>query len=378
MGRKAFLRTALACTGRLTLGRLSAPESCDRQNQRPNIVLIMADDMGFSDIGCYGGEIDTPNLDALAKGGMRFSQFYNYASCCPTRASLMTGLHLHQSGTGQMAKGSPNSNQFISNLDSEAYQGYLNRNCVTMAEALREADYQTFMRRKWHLGDEKSHWPTRRGFEKYFSLIQGVSNYFDPGSDKDLVYHEDPFEIPEDFYTTDCFSKYLSEFIRRTDRNRPFFLYTAHNAPHWPFHAWQVDIKKYQGYYLKGWGKLRRKRYEKQKELGIFKNMDTLSPRNEEADPWTDIENKEGNRTVRDGKWKLVSYSSEGRQFGVGRGKRTGEWQLYNLKTDRTGLSNVLEEYPERAEKMIAHYENFADRVGVIDWETVSRKTGRL
>ncbi len=137
--------------------------------RRPNIVLIMVDDMGFSDIGCYGGEINTPNLDRLAAGGLRFTQFYNTARCCPTRASLLTGLYPHQAGIGHM----------VDNQGHPAYQGYLNDRCVTIAEALKLAGYRTLMAGKWHVGENRPHWPVDRGFDRYYGLISGGANYFD-------------------------------------------------------------------------------------------------------------------------------------------------------------------------------------------------------
>ena len=157
----------------LKLSGAAALASCASEPEapadaRPNIVIIMADDMGYSDIGCYGGEISTPNLDALAANGLRFRQFYNAARCCPTRASLLTGLYQHQAGVGQM----------VGDLGHPAYQGYLNDRCVTIAEALKPAGYTTLMSGKWHVGEDRPHWPTDRGFDEYFGLISGGSNYF--------------------------------------------------------------------------------------------------------------------------------------------------------------------------------------------------------
>lgn len=533
-------------TGALALGGLGCLRE-KNSGKRPNIVVIMADDMSFSDIGCYGSEIKTPNLDGLAKEGMRFSQFYNYARCCPTRAALMTGLHPHQAGIGHMAGGSPYSNTINEAADDDNYLGYLNDKCVTIPEVLKESGYQTMMTGKWHLGDDRPHWPIDRGFEKYFGLIQGASNYFRPEPQKDLVLNENPFEIPDDFYTTDYFSKYAAHFVEEADKDSPFFLYTAYTAPHWPLHAWPEDIAKYKDYYLKGWDKLRTERYRRQLEMNLFPNNPELSPRNKEAPAWDDVENKEewahrmavyaamvdrmdqgigqiieslkkngqfentlilflsdnggcaehynpvknvpagpansdtgyflewanasntpfrlfkhwtheggisspliahwpegisarntinhsvcgvldfmpsfldlagadypslyegkaipkpegesvagvikqdkkqehgtmfwaheGNRAVRDGKWKLVAYYNEARQFGTARGERIGDWELYDMENDRTELNNIIKEHPEKARRMIAKWENFASRVGVIDWEIINKRAGRM
>ncbi len=146
--------------------------------ERPNIVLIMADDMGFSDIGCYGSEINTPNLDQLAAGGLRFTQFYNTARCCPTRAALLTGLYSHQAGVGHM----------MSDRGYDGYRGDLNRQCVTFAEVLRAAGYATFMAGKWHVTKHRGpegprfNWPLQRGFDKFYGTIHGAGSFYDPNS----------------------------------------------------------------------------------------------------------------------------------------------------------------------------------------------------
>ena len=156
-------------------------------DDRPNIVLIMADDMGFSDIGCYGGEIHTPNLDRLAAEGLRFSAFYNCGRCCPTRAALMTGLYPHQVGIGEMT-----NKEFDKNRPG--YRGFLQRNGVTIAEALRPAGYHTFMVGKWHLGKEAGMWPVDRGFERYYGIVEGAANYFKPTPDNVLARNHEQIE----------------------------------------------------------------------------------------------------------------------------------------------------------------------------------------
>jgi len=155
---------------------------------RPNIVLMMADDMGFSDIGCYGSEIATPNLDSLAKGGVRFTHFYNAARCCPTRASLLTGLYPHQAGVGHM----------VNNLGIPPYQGYLNDHCVTIAEVLRTSGYRTLMSGKWHVGEQRPHWPVDRGFDHYFGLISGASSYWELDEGRTMAVDDKPFTPPKD------------------------------------------------------------------------------------------------------------------------------------------------------------------------------------
>lgn len=235
---------------------------------RPNIVVILADDLGFSDIGCYGSEIQTPNLDRLANEGLRFTQFYNSGRCCPTRASLMTGLHPHQVGIGHMT--APANEP----LRVEGpYQGFLNDNCVTVAQVLKSAGYHTFMTGKWHLGaNSKDVWPLQRGFERYFGGIDGAFNYFRPGGAQGMTRDNGREKVGEDFYTTDAFTdeacRYITDATEADDR--PFFLYLAYNAPHWPVSPKFADFERYRGKYTGGWKPLMEARQAKQKELGLF------------------------------------------------------------------------------------------------------------
>ena len=221
-------------------------------DDRPNIVVIMADDMGYSDIGCYGGEIHTPQLDGLASGGVRFIQAYNTARCCPTRASLMNGLYPHQAGVGHM----------MNDRGTDGYQGDLNKRCVTIAQVLKSAGYATYMSGKWHVtkhvghwsGNEaltsKHNWPCQRGFDRFYGTITGAGSFYDPVT---LVRDNSPLPSPAgDFYYTDA----ISDYIRTHDRSRtgrPFFLYVAYTAPHWPLHALEADVARYKGRYDAGW-----------------------------------------------------------------------------------------------------------------------------
>ncbi|MEN6602245.1 MAG: arylsulfatase [Bryobacteraceae bacterium] len=248
--------------------------------KRPNIVLIMADDMGYSDLGCYGSEIATPNLDRLAAGGVRFTQFYNTARCCPTRSSLLTGLYPHQAGVGHM----------VSDRGYPAYQGYLNNRCVTIAEALAPAGYRTLMSGKWHVGEKRPHWPLDRGFQRYFGLISGGSNYFrlDPG--RQMAFGNKPFTPPEKFYMTDAFTDYALRFLDEQKGSQvPFFLYLAYTSPHWPLHAWPEDIARYRGRYRIGWDELRLRRHRRMIEMGLVDRRWPLTPRDGSAPAWKDV-----------------------------------------------------------------------------------------
>ena len=260
--------------------------------ERPNIVIILVDDMGFSDIGCYGGEIETPNIDMLAKNGLRFKQFYNSGRCCPTRASLMTGLHPHQAGIGWMTEGPTKKSQ-----TTGPYQGYLNKNCVTIAEALKEADYQTLMVGKWHLGYHgKDRWPTRRGFEKFYGIHAGAAHYFKPSGGRGLTLQEDAVDPVstregERYYMTDAFTDYASKFVSEVKKDKPFFLYLAYNAPHWPLHAKEKDIKKYLGKYTRNWENVKKERLKRQQQMGLISPKFTPAPH--EGPDWESLSSQE-------------------------------------------------------------------------------------
>ncbi|UCS91713.1 arylsulfatase [Echinicola marina] len=242
------------------------------QQKKPNIILIMSDDMGYSDLGCYGGEINTPNLDKLAKNGLQFTQFYNSARCCPTRASLMTGLHPHQTGIGHMTN--PPDHPKGHNYGIPSYEGSLNKQCVTIAQVLKPAGYHTLMTGKWHLGTDFEDWPLQRGFDKFYGFIPGAGNFFKPTPPRGITYMNESISITDpDFYTTDAFTDKAIQFIdeaQAEDEDKPFFLYLAYNAPHWPLQAPAEDVEKYRGKYMQGWGKLREERYARMKAMGLI------------------------------------------------------------------------------------------------------------
>ena len=272
LNRREFLSTAAAMA--------ATPGS------RPNIVLIMADDMGIADIGCYGGDIATPNLDKLARGGVRFTQFYNCARCCPTRASLMTGLYPHQAGVGHM----------VEDRQLPAYRGDLNRRCVTIAEVLRGAGYRTAMSGKWHVtpvNQSRHNWPMQRGFDKFFGTIHGAGDYFNPTSlalGNDLVQPDSA-----DFYYTDAIAGYASSFIDEfaAAGGKPFFVYVPFTSPHWPLHALEADIAKYKGKYRDGWDARRQASHRRMIELGLADPRWPLTPRDPAVPAWADAPDKE-------------------------------------------------------------------------------------
>ena len=248
---------------------------------RPNVVLIMADDMGFSDLGCYGSEIRTPNVDRLAAEGVRFARFYNNAKCTTTRASLLTGLYPRR-GKG----------------------GLLRDDMVTLGEALRSAGYRTSLSGKWHLGSKAPDRPIDRGFDESYGLWDGACNYFDPsmpdpafkGGGVRFWGHNDEriTEFPADFYTTDAISDHAAATIRRfAAEGGPFFVHVCYNAPHYPLHARPEDIARYKGQYMMGWEELRERRHARQLASGLIDPSWELPPPDPEVIPWAEAEDKE-------------------------------------------------------------------------------------
>jgi arylsulfatase A-like enzyme len=279
----------------------------DSTPQRPNIIVILADDLGYSDLGCYGGEIRTPNLDKLAAKGLRYTQFYNTSRCCPTRASLLTGQYNQQAGIGEMT----------TDRHTPGYRGFLTENTVTLAEVLKTAGYRTGMVGKWHvsntieqespeaqlawLNHQADHpafsplaqYPVNRGFEKYYGNIWGVVDFFDPFS---LVNGTTPVKtVPKNYYHTDAISDTAVSYIREFSKDdKPFFLYVAETAPHWPLHALPEDIARYKDTYQVGWDAIREARYQKMVKLGLVDPATSpLSPRVDSALTWEKNPHKE-------------------------------------------------------------------------------------
>lgn len=256
---------------------LASIGSISAEAPKPNIILIMSDDMGYSDIGCYGSEIETPTLDSLASEGLRYTRFYNTGRCCPTRASLLTGLYAHQAGIGEMT----------SDRGERGYQGDLSRNAVTIAEALKPAGYRTYMAGKWHVtkqlspdGDKKN-WPLQRGFDRFYGTIIGAGSFFDPWTltrgNQAITPENDEEYQPKEYYYTDAISDYASRYVKehaKDHTDQPFFMYVSYTAAHWPMHALEKDIAKYKGRYDEGYDAIRQARYEKMKKLGVIEDWD--------------------------------------------------------------------------------------------------------
>jgi arylsulfatase len=235
----------------------------------PNIVLIVADDLGYSDLGCYGGEIETPNLDSLAKNGLRLTRFYNTGRCCPSRASLLTGQYPHRVGVGHK----------VADLGRPGYRGFISKESLTIAQVLKDQNYRSFISGKWHLGTPD---PTTHGFEEFFGTLVSAQTFWDPNH-----YMRTPAGRqarsydPKVFYGTDAVTDHALDFltIARETPQQPWFLYVAYHAPHFPLHARQQDIAKYEGKYTVGWDVIREQRLKKMKELGMVSQKLKLTPR---------------------------------------------------------------------------------------------------
>lgn len=253
-------------------------------HDRPtNIVVILADDLGYSDIGCFGGEIHTPHLDHLAEQGVRATAFYNTARCSPSRASLLTGRHPHETGVGVLTD------------NHSAYGGYpgtLRTDVPILAEHLRQAGYTTCLSGKWHLSSNTAtpdeSWPTRRGFDEFYGIMPGADSYFHP---RNLWHGEERCPTPaEGFYLTDAISDHAEGFVRdAATAGRPFFLYLAYTAPHWPLQAPEPDIARYQDVYRAGWDTLREARYQRMRAAGIVGGESALSDRDPTQPSWSDV-----------------------------------------------------------------------------------------
>lgn len=264
------MKLNIFCVCLLMLPFLFSCKEQTEQNllQKPNVIFILADDMGYSDIGCFGGEIETPNIDRIAQNGIRFTDFYNASRCCPSRATLLTGKYPHEVGMGCMTDWPPNA-------ENGPYQGFLPDGQSTLASVLKQEGYKNYMVGKWHLGEEKEHWPLKYGFDKYFGLISGASSYFELIKNqprvRKMVHNTYCWEPPaEDFYITSAFSDSAVSYIDQHNTDEPFFLYLAYTAPHWPIHALDKDIARFEGKYMEGFEQASAERFERMKQMMII------------------------------------------------------------------------------------------------------------
>ena len=292
-------------------------------NKATNVIIFLADDLGYSDIGAYGGEIRTPNLDQLASKGVKLSNFHNTPRCSPSRASLLTGIHPHQTGIGILTG---------NNASEGGYAGNLNNKCATIAEVLKSNGYITAITGKWHLTNSPNKpngaWPTQRGFDSFFGTLDGCATYFRPGTlSRGLENVEHEAENNPDFFYTDAIANEAVKFLADKPKEKPYFLYVPFTAPHWPLHAREETIKSYAGNYDIGWDALRVKRLERQKALGIIPQETELSPRDARVLAWEDEPDK---------KWqarRMEVYASQVTEMDAAIGrilaqvKENNEWE---------------------------------------------------
>ncbi len=339
--------TAQLGLGSHSTGRLFA--------QKPNIILIMVDDMGYSDLGAYGSEIQTPNIDKLAYGGLRLREFYNNSICAPTRASLITGQYPHKAGIGY----------FDVNLGLPAYQGFLNKESLTFGEVLKQAGYSTLLSGKWHVGNDSLSWPKQRGFDRFYGVIGGGANYFnaDPlplGRKYPVVILEDNQRQnpkPNSYYFTDEITSHAVQFLEEQskEKDKPFFLYLAYTAPHWPLQALPEDIAKYRGKYDAGWDVLRKERLARQVKLGIItqQQAEVAAARDADVPDWDNLTYEEKQLW----KAKMEVYAAVLDRADQGIGKLLDK--LNELKKDDNTLIVFISDNGAPAED-VAHFGNRA------------------
>lgn len=279
----ALKRKNVVLIGLFLLGT-QIPSHAQQKAGKPNIIVILADDLGFSDLGCFGSEIKTPHLDKLAAEGLKITQFYNSGRCCPSRAALLTGLYPHQAGIGDM----------VQNKGAAAYQGFLSEHSLTIAQLLKQAGYHTIVSGKWHVGMTEPALAHHRGFDKSFTMLNNGSSYFN----SEPLYNDGrkvSFLLNGKALARTDTSKYLTQAItdfavQSLDEiagdSNPFFLYLTYTAPHWPIQALPEDIERYKGKYRDGWDVLRKRRFEKQKSLGILDQAQKLSPKYDQVPDW--------------------------------------------------------------------------------------------
>lgn len=279
----SYYRNSLICASLITAGAFASAVTV-ANNEKPNVIVIMVDDLGFSGVSSYVGLIETPNLDNLASQGVRFSQFFNAARSCPARASLLTGLYPHEAGVGHMTlkvntekkQYTPEDRMYI----PTAYRGWLVESVYTLPEMMKMGGYSTYMTGKWHISSPDSiTWPLQRGFDKFYGVLPGTSDYFDP---QELYNGNKHIKAQgENYYTTDAFTDEAIQFLKehnQTKEDQPYFLYLAYNAPHFPMQAMPEDFEKYRGRFNEGWDVLRQRVYENQIASGIIPKNTVLAP----------------------------------------------------------------------------------------------------
>ncbi len=324
-------------------------------SKKPNILLILNDDMGYSDLGCYGGEVNTPTLNSLAEKGLRFTQFYNTPRCSPSRASLLTGLHPHQCGIGILT----------GHFGDGDYDGNIGNNCVTMAEVLKADGYGCYMSGKWHLCAEEriwepnESWPTQRGFDHHYGIITGAASYYWPKTlVRDMKNIEHEAENDPNYYLTDAISDNAVEFIENhvsSNPDKPFFQYVAYTAPHWPLHAKEEDVAKYKGRFDAGWDILREERLDRMVKMGLIDPEWKLTRRDPGVPEWNSLSKQEQAWQAR--KMEVYAAQIECMDRGIGRIveslRKTGQLDntIIMFMADNGGCAEVVGEGMTQVER---------------------------
>jgi arylsulfatase A-like enzyme len=387
MKRRTFLATLLCISFIFTTSTLIAKE-----HTRPNILLIVVDDMGYSDIGPFGGEIQTPNLDSLAKSGMRFTDFHTSVACSPTRSMLLSGTDNHLAGMGNQAEV-----LFPNQMGEPGYEGHLNDRVVSVATLLREAGYSTFMSGKWHLGEKIEHDPYNRGFQKAYALLQGGASHFDTEwmmyANYTPVYRENGgrIHVPKGFYSSEFYTDKIMEYIDSRDTVKPFFAYLSFTAPHDPLHVPDEWLDKYKGRYDKGYEALRKERLNRLKELGFIPPGTVPFPRLPMLPAWEKIPEKR--RKIEARRMELYSAMIDNIDHHLGRLfkhlKETGDYDntLIILFSDNGANGNEMHQYPDTDKAWLDRnsdnrYENMGRRFSRVAqgpaWAQVSMTPFRL
>ena len=273
-----------------------------QQPQRPNILVILADDLGYSDLGCFGGEIQTPHLNALAAGGLRYTQFYNCTRCCPSRACLLTGLYPHQAGVGDMT----------GDQSQPGYRGSLQPTCVTFAQVLKTAGYRTAMVGKWHVGDNIS--PIDRGFDNFYGWTRGygVNSWYERTMVRLPIGAPQRMYQPGEFFATDALTDHALDFLAEMRQAKsPWLLYAAYQAPHFPLHARDSEVLEYQNRYREGWDRIRDERLQRQKQIKLVPPDTKLTPRSPIPLPAAAARNGSGTEDGNNPPWDALSHERQ-------------------------------------------------------------------
>jgi arylsulfatase A-like enzyme len=364
------LTTLLFCLSGCSQKTDQSKESA--QPKRPNVLLIVADDMGYSDISPFGGEIATPTLDELTKEGLQLTNFHVLPTCSPSRSVLLSGVDNHRAGIGTMAE---RITEEVA--DRPGYEGYLNFDVAALPEVMKAAGYNTYMAGKWHLGDDPNTVPHSRGFDETFVLLQGGGSHLSDrkgvSPSQSMVYHQNgkPIDsLPDDFYSTKNYTDMILEWIKQdSNTGNPFFAYLAYTAPHDPLHAPKEYIDKYKGVYDAGWDDLREKRLQSLKDLGII-NKDAKSfPRLPTVPAWDELSSQERAEAARDMEVyaAMIDYMDDQIKRIIDYLKETGEYEntLIIYFSDNGANGGTKEDYPDQTEEFLNQFDNSLDNRGL-------------